>query len=241
MLIRIVVILTLCVASVWGMYGFNGAGAGAGAGAVPAITHELEQHAMLLTGSGGGKSTDLVNRLIRNFGWREKFGRVLLCASTCILNLPVFQTLEEYVNLLRNLPPTVKFNPYWVLLLLMQFGPLWLSKWIEVTNAFLSRMHANYNYISRLQVYTDEEAFWDRISQLCATCRESEETLFERAWDALRTCAVFDDADTTESSPLCAIAKDCRHITREHMVFLILTQFYKCARGGGMGIASSVR
>lgn len=121
------------------MYAYN-AGAGAGADMIAALTHELDNHGAWITGSGGGKTTDLVNRLIRQFGWPEKFMKVMLCARTCTLDLPERETLDEYVELIRNLPPTVKFNPYWILLLLQRFGPQWLCDWIEVINEIMCEL-----------------------------------------------------------------------------------------------------
>ena len=85
----------------------------------------FDEHMGCPTATGGGKSTDNTNLLLRDkMGVRGKFGRSILTAPTCYLPDQFFQcgSLQEVFQLCRNTEANTRFNPYWLVLIDFLWG-----------------------------------------------------------------------------------------------------------------------
>lgn len=96
-------------------------------------TYLFDDHASIVAGTGGGKSTDAANALVLDdMGVRRKFGKAILYAKNANLDDLSGSNLEEYLHSMRNLPPRKKFNPYWVVCLDYYYGRQSTRDWLEI-------------------------------------------------------------------------------------------------------------
>lgn len=182
------------------MFGHNGAGAGA-----VKYTPLFEEHAACPTASGGGKSTDATNLILRDeMGIRAKFLRIILTAPTCYLPDEFFgcQSLEDVFELCRNTPANTRFNPYW--LIMIDF--LWGRKSTR----------------NKLEIFTRHDDLQDRLEELCQVDRDDAEQgkKFPRPLGEAKTLALSDDGDFATKGSYWGDGrlKEMNHPNRENLI-----------------------
>jgi hypothetical protein len=134
-------------------------------------------------------------------GVRRKFFKMILYAPSATLDLPG-STLEDFLHSMRNLPPGVDFNPYWIVLIDYYFG----------------RQETR----DLLEIITTKEAFEARMYELCARDRlepgeeENETDKFVRDFNEPKTLIILDDINVQAGSWLAKVIVDMRKLFREN-------------------------
>ena len=143
-----------------------------------------------VSGSGGGKSTDITNFLLRFPSLRDKFGRGILSGPNCLDFPEEFYncgTLEELFNLIRAKP---KFNPYWMILIDFLWGRQSTRDWLEF--------------------YTTQGQLEGRYDELRSRERDEDETEnFVRPAGEKQTLVFNDDQDIASDRTVLYTALFC--------------------------------
>ena len=160
----------------------------------------LDDHMVIPSLTGGGKSTDFTNFLmLEELGVREKFGRWIVSASSCELpeEFDKCTSLKDVFQNIRKVDKK-KFNPFWLVMIDFYWG----------------RQSTREN----LEVYYTQEQLGRRLEELCAKERGTDEVKFTRNVDEKMTVVFSDDQDIATKDSLFADGRmlDIRKPEREH-------------------------
>ena len=162
----------------------------------------MNNHMVMPTLTGGGKSTDFTNFLmLEELGVREKFGRWIVSASSC--ELPEeFDKCASLQDLFKKIRTYEEFNPFWLVMIDFYWGRQ------------STRDH--------LEVYYTQEQLGRRLEDLCAKERGTDVVKFTRNVDEKMTVVFNDDQNIAGKDSLFADGRmlDFRKPERENAILV---------------------